>query len=426
MPTERLTLLLLVAIAVVAATRVLVAARRRADAARRRDRLIGELWALARAEGDPRLLFRQAAAGVATLLRAAAVSVWETGDDGDLRPGATLAWRSGICEVVAPPAPDLRAPADGSGLGRGRLVVPFGDVDAPAGAIVVTTAPRAAGPDDRALMRAVGDVLAAALALRRARRDARRLVAAEAAARIAAERASRTCRDAVAIVCHELRTPLQPLVAWSRILRDAPTNPATVARALAAIEHSTTLLRRLAEDLIEQSRGDGGSLRLERARIDLAGPVLAALELMRAPAEAKDVRVEPWIDPGPLPVLGDAQRLEQVAWNLIGNAVKFTPKGGRVSVAVRRAGAVAEIAVRDTGAGIPGDALAHVFEPFWRAGGTAEGVGLGLAIVHDIVDRHGGAVHVMSAGRDLGATFVVSLPLAAEVVTPLAAGGGLR
>jgi PAS domain S-box-containing protein len=223
--------------------------------------------------------------------------------------------------------------------------------------------------------------------------------------------------EILAVVSHELRTPIQAMLGWTELLKSHPGDPAFLGKALTAIERNARAQAQLVEDLLDLSRIAGGRLRVERARVDLAMVVDAALDAPRIAADAKSVRLEARIDPQVGAVLGDAQRLQQVVSNLVSNAVKFTPGGRRVQVTLERDGASARLVVADEGCGIPPDFLPHVFERFRQADGGATrrqgGLGLGLAIARHLVDEHGGTLRAESPGEGRGATFTVTLPLLA-------------
>ena len=230
-----------------------------------------------------------------------------------------------------------------------------------------------------------------------------------------AEESSRLKDEFLATLSHELRTPLTPILAWVSQLRRGTLDPARVSRALEAIERSARAQAHLVDDLLEVSRIISGKMRLEVKAVRLADVIDAAIEGVRPAAMAKDIRVVKAIHPGVHPIRGDAQRLQQVAWNLLSNAINFTPENGRVELRLRPAGTYLELTVRDTGKGISPAFLPHVFERFRQGDassrGTHGGLGLGLAIVRHIVELHGGSVHAESAGQGKGATFTVRLPL---------------
>jgi signal transduction histidine kinase len=235
--------------------------------------------------------------------------------------------------------------------------------------------------------------------------------------RAEAESASRIKDEFLATLSHELRSPLQPLLNWAYLLRSPNLDPASAERALDAIERSTRTLGQLIEDLLDVSRIVTGKLRLQVRPVRLPGVVRAALEAVEPAALAKSVTLEARIEPELPAVMGDPDRLQQVLWNLLSNGIKFTPKGGRVTVTVAGRNSEVVLAVADTGAGIKREFLPHVFERFRQAESSTSrgygGLGLGLAIVRHLVELHGGSVAVASEGEGQGATFSVRLPVAA-------------
>jgi signal transduction histidine kinase/CheY-like chemotaxis protein len=244
-----------------------------------------------------------------------------------------------------------------------------------------------------------------------------RMLAHEHQMRAEAEGASRMKDEFLATLSHELRSPLQPLLNWAYLLRSPNLDPASAARALDAIERSTRTLGQLIEDLLDVSRIVTGKLRLQARPVRLPGVVRAALEAVEPAAFAKSVTLEARIEPELPPVLGDPDRLQQVLWNLLSNGIKFTPKGGRVTVSVAGRNSEVMLTVADTGVGIKREFLPHVFERFRQAESSTNraygGLGLGLAIVRHLVELHGGSVAVQSEGEGQGATFSVRLPVAA-------------
>jgi CheY-like chemotaxis protein len=226
----------------------------------------------------------------------------------------------------------------------------------------------------------------------------------------------------LATISHELRSPLQPLLNWAYLLRSPNLDPASAERALDAIERSTKTLGQLIEDLLDVSRIVTGKLRLQARPVRLPGVIRAAIEAVEAAALAKAVVLEARIDPDLPVVLGDPDRLQQVLWNLLSNGIKFTPRGGRVTVTVSGHEGELVITVADTGAGIKPEFLPHVFERFRQAESSTNraygGLGLGLAIVRHLVELHGGSVSVASEGEGRGATFTVRLPVAAAARLP--------
>jgi len=239
----------------------------------------------------------------------------------------------------------------------------------------------------------------------------------EQAARASAESANRLKDQFLATVSHELRTPLSAILGWADMLQSGRLSPEKRERACEAIFNNAKRQAQLIDELLDVARIISGKLRLERTAVDPREIVNGALETVQPAAEAKGIRIDVAIDPAVGAFHGDGPRLQQVLWNLLSNAVKFTPAGGTVSVTVRLSGKAGEIVVRDSGAGIPGDFLPSVFEPFRQADASRTrrhgGLGLGLAIVRQLVEAHGGAVRVDSAGEGQGATFSVRLPIVA-------------
>ncbi|HZP37331.1 MAG TPA: GAF domain-containing protein [Methylomirabilota bacterium] len=249
-----------------------------------------------------------------------------------------------------------------------------------------------------------------------------RLLAHEHQMRAEAEGASRMKDEFLATISHELRSPLQPLLNWAYLLRSPNLDPASAERALDAIERSTKTLGQLIEDLLDVSRIVTGKLRLQARPVRLPGVVRAAMEAVESAALAKSVTLDAHIDPDVPAVLGDPDRLQQVLWNLLSNGIKFTPRGGRVTVSVSTQDGDVVLTVADSGAGIKPEFLPHVFERFRQAESSTNraygGLGLGLAIVRHLVELHGGSVSVASDGEGRGATFTVRLPVAAAARPP--------
>ncbi|WP_438021369.1 PAS domain S-box protein [Sorangium sp. So ce315] len=260
---------------------------------------------------------------------------------------------------------------------------------------------------------------------RLAEEERQKLLESERAARDEAERVSRVKDDFVATLSHELRSPINAILGWARILRNRADDPQALARGLEVIERNARLQSDMVSELLDMSRIVSGKLRLDVAPFELRSVIQSALESIKLAAEAKGIEVASSLDPEAAALRGDAARIHQVVWNLLSNAVKFTPPGGRVDVALRRAGAFAEVTVTDTGAGIAPQFLPHLFERFRQADASSTrqygGLGIGLSIVKHLVELHGGAVEVASAGEGKGAAFTVRLPLAG--VSPEAPGG---
>jgi signal transduction histidine kinase/DNA-binding response OmpR family regulator len=251
---------------------------------------------------------------------------------------------------------------------------------------------------------------------------------AQAERRRAAE-ANQAKDEFLAVVSHELRTPLNAILGWSKMLTSGSLDDDQARRAVEAIERNARSQAQLIEDLLDLSRIITGKLRIDPASVDLAAVLEAALDVVRPAADAKGVRLQAVLDRGLGPVVGDAERLQQVFWNLLSNAVKFTRRGGRVFVRLERVDSSVVVAVEDTGEGIAPEFLPYVFVRFRQQDGgparKAGGLGLGLAIVRHIVELHGGRVEVASEGAGRGATFFVRLPVsAARAAEPLAPPSG--
>jgi signal transduction histidine kinase/CheY-like chemotaxis protein len=239
----------------------------------------------------------------------------------------------------------------------------------------------------------------------------------EQSARASAESANHLKDQFLATVSHELRTPLAAILGWAEMLQSGILPPDKRARACEAIFNNAKRQAQLIDELLDVARIMSGKLRLEQSAVHPEDIVNGALETVQPAAEAKGIRIDVEIDPALGAFQGDGPRLQQVLWNLLSNAVKFTPSGGTVSVALRTSGRAGEIVVRDSGPGIPPDFLPSVFEPFRQADGSRTrlhgGLGLGLAIVRQLVEAHGGTVRADSAGEGQGATFSVRLPIVA-------------
>jgi signal transduction histidine kinase len=231
----------------------------------------------------------------------------------------------------------------------------------------------------------------------------------------AARQANRMKDEFLATLSHELRNPLNAILGWTRLLRTGELDRAATAHAFEVIERNVRLQAKLMEDLLDLSRIQNGSVRLDRLPVDLCTVVDGVVESLRPLAEAKRIDFKCEVEAEGMLITGDADRLAQVTWNLVSNAIKFTPAGGEIQVRVRRIGSYAELTVIDNGIGIEPDFLPHVFERFRRGEGTGEagqeGLGLGLAIVRQLVELHGGEVRAESRGRGTGAQFIVTLPV---------------
>jgi PAS domain S-box-containing protein len=247
--------------------------------------------------------------------------------------------------------------------------------------------------------------------------ERQRLLESERAARSEAERANRMKDEFLATLSHELRTPLNAVLGWATTLRVGSFRTRDLTQGLEAIERNARVQAQIIDDLLDMSRIISGKLHLNIQRFDLPTIVAEAVEAVRSAAAAKGVRLETVIDSLDAPFSGDPNRLQQVFWNLLNNAIKFTPKGGRVQVLLGRVDSSVEISIVDTGEGISPDFLPYIFNRFEQADASTTrrhgGLGLGLAIVKHLVGLHRGEVRAKSDGVGKGATFIVSLPLMA-------------
>jgi signal transduction histidine kinase/CheY-like chemotaxis protein len=245
----------------------------------------------------------------------------------------------------------------------------------------------------------------------------RQLLNREHAARAAAEQANRLKDQFLAVVSHELRTPLNAILGWAELLQSGKLDQPKEDRASRAILESAKRQAQLIDELLDVARIMSGKLRLERSTVDLVDIAQSAVAVVQPVIEAKHIRVEIESSPGLSPVFGDSSRLQQVIWNLLSNAVKFTPEAGTVHIRLHTGAGRAEMIVADSGDGIPADFLPHVFEPFRQADATTTrthaGLGLGLSIVKQIVEAHGGTVTAENNPVGRGAIFTVRLPIVA-------------
>jgi len=292
----------------------------------------------------------------------------------------------------------------------------------PVGAIVLSLPDeRASSPEELRFLRLLAQQCGEAL-------ERARLYEVAEQERQRAEQASRLKDDFLGVLSHELRTPLTAILGWVQILRTRELAPDRRERALETIERNARAQTQLIEDLLDVNRIVSGKLRLDVRPTHPVKVIESALEVVRPAAEAKGLQLQALLDPEVGPLQGDPNRLQQVVWNLLSNAVKFTPQGGRVTVCLSRGPSHVEIEVKDTGDGITESFLPHVFERFRQADASSTrrhgGLGLGLAIVRQLVELHGGTVEAHSAGQGLGATFIVRLPLVAprpDAVEPVRA-----
>ncbi len=241
------------------------------------------------------------------------------------------------------------------------------------------------------------------------------LLARERAARSRAEEASRLKDEFLATVSHEVRTPLNAILGWAKLLQLGSLTEEKAAHAAQVIERNALAQAQVIEDLLDVSRIITGKLRLDMQPIFPKLAIESALDSVRPMAEAKGVALSAALDVNAGPISGDASRLQQIVWNLLSNAIKFTPRGGRADVRLEHAGSNVEITVSDTGEGLSAEFLPYAFDRFRQADASASraagGVGIGLAIVRHLVELHGGSVKVHSAGKEQGATFIVTLPM---------------
>ena len=285
-----------------------------------------------------------------------------------------------------------------------HALVPIRARDEVAGVLaVVSNRPGAFGPEDIDLFQELGRRAGVVLENARLYREA--------------QKANRLKDEFVAIVSHELRTPLTPILGGVYMLRSQPHDENIFAKALNLIERNAKAQVKIVDDLLDVSRIISGKLRLNMESVDLAAVIQAAVETVRPASHAKNIQIDVGLAPLDGFVLGDADRLQQVVWNLLANSVKFTPTGGRIAIDLVEADAHAEIRVTDTGIGIEANFLPYVFERFRQADTSRTrvhgGLGLGLAIVRHLVESHGGTVHAESSGGEQGATFIARFPLRA-------------
>ena len=244
----------------------------------------------------------------------------------------------------------------------------------------------------------------------------RMALAGEQIARAEAETANRMKDEFLATVSHEIRTPLNAIMGWAHLLRTGRLDEATVKRAVETIDRNAKSQAQLIEDILDVSRMITGKLRLNNEPVDLSAVINAAIDSVQLAIDSKDLRLEVTLDPLARHTLGDANRLQQIVWNLLANAIKFTPTGGRIEVKVERAAGEVQLRVSDNGQGIGASFLPFIFDRFRQADGTTTrehgGLGLGLAIVRHLVELHGGTIKAFSDGEGRGATFSLTLPLA--------------
>ena len=253
--------------------------------------------------------------------------------------------------------------------------------------------------------------------------EMRRQIAAAEHAREIAEDALRTKDEFLATLSHEIRTPLNAVIGWTKILLGRKADPDTVQRALTIIDRNAIAQARLIEDMLDMARIMSGKLRMEFGPVDLVASTSAAIDVVSPAAVAKGVTIQADLGTEARAIVADAGRVQQVAWNVLSNAVKFTGPGGHVYVTIEQGPEVVRLVVRDTGEGIAPEFLPFVFERFRQANASASrtegGLGLGLALVRELVELHGGTIAVDSPGRGLGAVVTVTFPQPRPALEPV-------
>ncbi len=364
-------------------------------------------------------------------LDAAVAGIWTAEADGRLVRRAFTGSMAPACIAVPRIAGDARQPlvrfdeetnsliADERWLAaraRTFVEIPLSVESRVVGALTVATR-RHLEPEEIDLIAPLADLVALGLERMRAERERAAILVLEQRAREEAEAANRSKDEFLAMLSHELRGPLNAISGWVHMLRSGMVPASDTQRALATIERNTTAQKQLVEDLLDVSRIVSGKLTIDSVPVDLAEAVEGVVDSMRPAASDKKLTLVAEIERVG-DVRGDPARLRQVATNLLANAMKFTPTGGRVTVSVRHEGQFGVLRVEDTGQGIDASFLPHVFERFRQADGSTArrhgGLGLGLAIVHHIAGLHGGAVGAESEGPGKGSVFTVKLPLAID------------
>ncbi|MBK9266855.1 MAG: response regulator [Polyangiaceae bacterium] len=246
------------------------------------------------------------------------------------------------------------------------------------------------------------------------REERERMLERERAARVELGRASRMKDELMDMVSHELRTPLTAILGWVQLLRRQPSNSSYMERGLGIIERNARMQEQLVSDLLDASRARVGKISIEKRSIAIESVIEAAIDSVRLDAEAKGIHLKTVLEPSSVALYGDASRLQQVFWNLLTNAIKFTSQGGHIEISLSVKEGFIEVSVQDDGRGIDAADLPHVFDRFWQANSPLNrdfrGLGLGLPIVEHIVRLHGGRVRAESEGLGKGARLVVELP----------------
>jgi PAS domain S-box-containing protein len=250
--------------------------------------------------------------------------------------------------------------------------------------------------------------------LLRARREAERATEIEREAREEAERANRAKDDLLALVSHELKTPLSAIAGWSQVLRRKVAGNKELEDGLSVIDRNARLQATLVDDLLDMSRLAAGKMRLDVQSVDLAAVVEASLDTVQPAAQARSIRLQSVLDPI-VRVSGDPGRLQQVMWNILSNAVKFTPRGGFVRVVMERVNSHVEVRIIDNGPGMTREFITHAFEQFAQSSSVTTrgttGLGLGLSLARHLTEMHGGSISAHSEGEGRGSTFVIRLPV---------------
>lgn len=253
---------------------------------------------------------------------------------------------------------------------------------------------------------------------KQAEEERAKLLILEQAARAEAEQANRTKDEFLATLSHELRTPLSAILGWSHLVRTGKLDEPQMSRAFETIERNARSQSQLIDDLLDVSRIITGKLQIEPRSTDLCSVIGASIEAVRPAFEAKNIQLETDLEAASCFVAGDPNRLQQIFWNLLSNAIKFTPEGGKVQISSIQVDSQVRISVSDSGIGITAEFLPYIFDRFRQADGSTTrihgGLGLGLSIVKHLVQLHGGAVAVHSEGKNKGAVFVITLPLAEQ------------
>jgi signal transduction histidine kinase len=335
----------------------------------------------------------------------------------DQAPAHFRVFQDGV-EIPPQDLPVQRAAREGVALPERELDIVFADGTVRNSLVSALPLLDAEGAP-RGAVASVSDITAR----RAAEKEREALHAREKEARAEAEEANRAKDEFLATISHELRTPLNAILGWTALLADGTVfDHAAIREALTAIERSCRAQAQLIEDLLDFSRIDAGTLRLDTTTVDLVAVVSAAVDMVRPAAEARGLDLRLLLGNRPCLLSGDATRLEQVVWNLLTNAVKFSTRGGSVEVLLEAEPSEAVLTVTDSGEGIAPEFLPHVFDRFRQAemGRTRRhgGIGLGLAIAQNLVEMHGGTITAASDGRGRGARFTVRLPLAMSASSP--------